>query len=317
MSENIAVNEREQLAIIKLCMLAAMADGAQSELERREIKKVAENFSPKFDLTSAYQQALFGGKAAGEMAAELARAIDSDNGKTLAYEMAVCICSVDGPVNEVEEMFLARLRENLKVPLGPSQSARQTASSIASEPLNVPPVIPPGRAKDAELDQMILNRAILAGALELMPQTLATMAIIPVQMRMVYQVGKSYGYELDLAHAKEFLATVGVGLTSQVVEGYVSKLVHGFARKFADRMVTGLVTQATESAFAFATTYALGEAAKAYYAGGRTLSSEQLRQLFATLINQGRTLKMQYAPDILRRSSELRSSDLVSLAKEI
>jgi len=35
----------------------------------------------------------------------------------------------------------------------------------------------------AELDTMILNYAILNGALELLPQNLASMAIIPLQMR--------------------------------------------------------------------------------------------------------------------------------------
>src|SRR6266566_5256826 len=54
-----------------------------------------------------------------------------------------------------------------------------------------------GAQDDVERDRMILNTAILNGALEIMPHTLATMAIIPVQMRMVYQIGKRRGYELD------------------------------------------------------------------------------------------------------------------------
>jgi uncharacterized protein (DUF697 family) len=49
---------------------------------------------------------------------------------------------------------------------------------------------------------MILNSAILNGALEIMPHTLATMAIVPLQMRMVYHIGKSYGFELDSGMSK-------------------------------------------------------------------------------------------------------------------
>jgi len=45
--------------------------------------------------------------------------------------------------------------------------------------------------------------------------SLATMAIIPVQMRLVYRVGQAYGYELDRGHVRDLLATLGVGLTSQ------------------------------------------------------------------------------------------------------
>ena len=59
---------------------------------------------------------------------------------------------------------------------------------------------------------MILNYAILNGALELLPESLATMAIIPLQMKMVYRIGKTYGFELDRGHIKDFLATAGVGI---------------------------------------------------------------------------------------------------------
>ena len=79
----------------------------------------------------------------------------------------------------------------------------------------------------AELDKMILNYSILNGALELLPQSLASMAIIPLQMKMVYRVGKAHGFELDRGHIKDLLATMGVGLTSQYVEQIGRKLIGG------------------------------------------------------------------------------------------
>ena len=91
---------------------------------------------------------------------------------------------------------------------------------------------------------MILNTSILNGALEIMPHTLATMAIVPLQMRMVYQIGKCYGYELDRGHVKDFLATVGIGLTSQVFEGFTRRLVGGLARGLAGGLLGGLAGQA-------------------------------------------------------------------------
>ena len=51
------------------------------------------------------------------------------------------------------------------------------------------------------------------------------MAIVPMQMKMVYRIGQSYGFELDRAHAGEFLATAGVGMASQFVEQIGIKLV--------------------------------------------------------------------------------------------
>ena len=44
------------------------------------------------------------------------------------------------------------------------------------------------------------------------------MAIIPLQIKMVYGIGKTHGYELDQGHIRELLATLGVGLTSQYLE---------------------------------------------------------------------------------------------------
>ena len=49
---------------------------------------------------------------------------------------------------------------------------------------------------------MILNYSILNGALELLPQSMASMAIIPLQMKMVYRIGKEHGYELDRATSR-------------------------------------------------------------------------------------------------------------------
>ena len=48
-----------------------------------------------------------------------------------------------------------------------------------------------------EQDRVILNYAILNGALELLPDSLASMAIISLQMKMMYRIGKSYGFDLD------------------------------------------------------------------------------------------------------------------------
>ena len=78
---------------------------------------------------------------------------------------------------------------------------------------------------ETELEQMIRKAAITNAALELLPEGLSSMAIIPLQMRMVYRIGKSYGYELDRDHTRDFIATLGVGLTSQYLEQFGRKLL--------------------------------------------------------------------------------------------
>src|SRR5260370_14344088 len=142
------------------------------------------------------------------------------------------------------------------------------------------------------------RREAVRGIREIMPHTLATMAIIPVQMRMVYQIGKRQGYELDRGHIKDFLATMGIGLTSQVFEGFTRRLVGGLARGLAGGLLGGVVGQATGSAFAFATTYALGQVAKRYYSSGRTLSTDQVKDVFFSMLEEGPSMPGPYSRDI-------------------
>jgi len=167
---------------------------------------------------------------------------------------------------------------------------------------------------DAEIDSMILNASILNGALELLPQSLASMAIIPLQTRLVYRVGKVYGYELDKRHIADFLATVGVGLTSQYVEQFGRKLVGGLLGKVMGGMGRAVGSAATGSAFSFASTYALGKVAQRYYAGGRTLSTDSLKASFSRTVEEAKGLQQRYVPQIQEKAKGL---DVGQLMREL
>jgi uncharacterized protein (DUF697 family) len=168
----------------------------------------------------------------------------------------------------------------------------------------------------AALDTSILNHAILCGALELLPQALASMAIIPLQMKMVYRIGKAYGYDLDRGHVKELLAMMGIGLTAQYVEQVGRKLLGGLLGGVAGRLGRGIGRQAASSAMSFATTYALGHAAKQYYGGGRTFEALKVRELFGGLLAQAQQLRDQYLPEIEQRAKSIDVSQLAQLVRE-
>ena len=94
-----------------------------------------------------------------------------------------------------------------------------------------------------------------AHAIELLPENLSTLAIIPLQMRLVYQIGQSYGYELDRGHIKDLLAALGVGLTVAWIGvvsiiGYsVAKLVFGLRVAEEDERQGLDITSHGESAY--------------------------------------------------------------------
>jgi len=197
-----------------------------------------------------------------------------------------------------------------------SQADQLTSSAVPPVLGAVPAAVSPAApsAIDAELDSTILNNAILAGALEMLPGSLATMAIIPRQMRRVYRIGEKYGHQLDRGHIGEFLAAAGIGMTSQVLEGYATKFMKGLLGSVAGGLGRGLAGAFTGSAMSFGTTWALGQLARKYYAGGRSLSALQLQQSFQSLLGQAQGLQQQYLPQIQQRSRGLNLAEVARLA---
>jgi uncharacterized protein (DUF697 family) len=128
------------------------------------------------------------------------------------------------------------------------------------------------------------------------------MAIIPVQMRMVYEIGRTHGQTLDAAQVKDLLGTVGIGMAAQVLDGFARKIVGGVAKGVLGRLLGGLAggvaSAATGAATTFATTYALGKAAEQYYAQGRSLSTADLQALFARLKDEASRLYPQVREQI-------------------
>jgi uncharacterized protein (DUF697 family)/uncharacterized tellurite resistance protein B-like protein len=335
------MNANEQRAVLNIMIHAALADGRKSEDERGAIRDAAESLVTAGGATLAgvYQDVLLK-RVTLESAAAALPALEH---RQLAYEMAVCVIDADGVQSEGEQAFLASLRQRLGLEADETAKAAVSRADSIVAAAYAPAAYASAAAMgasgaaaavtansvsatrastvldsttDAALDKRILNYAILNGALELLPQSWASMAIIPLQVRMVYRIGQSYGVNLDQGHIKEFLATVGVGLTSQYVEQVGRKLVGGLLGKAAGGMIGGLGRAVTGIAFSFATTYALGHLAKRYYAGGRVMSTALLRSTYQDLLVSAKGTQQQYLPAIRERASSLSPTEVMRLVKE-
>lgn len=321
-------------AILAISLFAAFADGANDDREREHIRRFAETLGADApDLPRLYQDVLFKRISL----AQATQAITDLGQRQFAYEMAVCVCDADGRQSEAEQRFLAELKkllglegdaesqemENRAETLADlDQYAPATATATAAAKANTAASTTPGpvvaaqpQVPEAELDKSILNYSILNGALELLPQSWASVAIIPLQIKMVYRIGKAYGHELDQGHIKEFLATVGVGLTSQYLEQFGRKLLGGLLGKVAGKTVGNLGKAATGMAFSFATTYALGQIAKHYYAGGRQMSTAMLQESFQGLLGPAKQMQTQYLPQIRERAANLDAGQIMAMVK--
>jgi uncharacterized protein (DUF697 family)/tellurite resistance protein len=322
------MTDAEQRALIGISLMAAFADGSNADAERDRIRELLESFkNPALNALELYREVLM----KRVQVTDLARQLTTAESRLLAYEMALGVCDADGHANDAERAFLSQLQRELGIAEGTAAPLQREAEEIVSSA--VPPVLgsaPPRTsgvsrggpavsagamtASNPEIESAILNHAILAGALELLPGSLATMAIVPVQMRLVYRIGQQYGHSLDRGHIGEFLAAAGIGMTSQVLEGYATKFMKGLLGKMAGGLGRGLAGAVMPTAMAFGTTWALGQLAHRYYAGGRSLSGLQLKEGFQSLMGQAQTLQQQYLPQIQQRSRGLNLSEVVRLA---
>jgi uncharacterized protein (DUF697 family)/tellurite resistance protein len=336
------INAPTQQALLAIMVHAAMADGDKSQAERdfvRDLSLQLDEQGGAKQLAQAVQAALLGRLSAQQAAAQLQDPMQ----RQLAYEWATAVCHADGLCSPAEAAFLQRLKTDLQMGQAEAEPeatthtqalARAAYAEEAAAPLHAPaavtalpvaltaaaapsaPATPAGPAVDnAAIDRSVLNYAILNGALELLPQSWASMAIIPLQIKMVYRVGQAHGVSLDQGHIKEFIAAAGVGLTSQYIEEFGRKLLGGLLGKAGGKLLGGLGSQATGMAFSFASTYALGHLAKRYYAGGRVMSTDLLRQTYQGLLGSGKTLQQQHLGDIQARASTLDAGEVMRMVR--
>lgn len=302
------MTDQEQKAVMSLVLMAVFADGKNDATERAEVTRIAESLSQGGDINVAavYQDVLLKRASLDGAAA----ALTSPETKRLAYELCVGVCDADGAQGEAERAFLSALQTALGFDAAEAETAgafAAKADALALVPLATVSAAEPALLTSAmpadEQDRVILNYAILNGALELLPDSLASMAIIPLQMKMVYRIGKSYGFDLDRGHIKDFLATAGVGMASQYVEQIGVKLLGKvFGRGLLGGLLGGVAKQAVSSGFSFATTYALGRLAIRYYAGRRTFSTQVLKDTYASLLGEAKGLQGQYLPAIQEKA---------------
>ena len=332
----------EMRAVVSVAVMAAFADGRKHEREREELRRIADGLAQDeaVHLPSLVQDVLMGRVSLASVAPRLR----ADTARQLAYEMAVCVCDADGAQSAAERDFLRALAQALALDAGTADLYAAQAEAVASAPMEPATIGGAGPAAataagvsagaaalaaaatdavavarpvvdDAALDRMILNAAILNGAIELLPESLSTLAIIPLQMRLVYRVGQTYGYALDSGHIRDFLATVGVGLTSQYLEQAGRKLLGGLLGKVGGGLLAGVGRQAVSSGMSFVTTYALGHVARRYYAGGRVWTTAMLKDAYQDMTRQAQGLQQRHLPEIRERARGLDAGKVMALVR--
>jgi len=323
-------------AITAICLFAALADGRTADAERERITTFCTELGGDApELPRLCEDVFLGRASLATYTAALAGPLATDEQRRQAFDMAVCVCDADGATSAEERKFLEGLRQALSIPVAAAAASIRAADAIVeNESVDLlgdaavvksavrPPPPPAGggsrgaastTAVDTQaIDEVISRACMITAGLELLPQKLATVAILPLQARMVYRIGAMHGYQLDSGHIKEFIAAVGAGLASQTFERFARGLVGGLAGRMLGGMLGSISGVATGAAMTYATTYALGQVAKTYYASGRTISMDQLRGLFSRAVTDGRAMYEKNASTVSQQAQSLDVKQLLS-----
>lgn len=289
------MNDRDHPPIVTIAFLAALSDGRTTPEEDRELRATLGKLGIA-DVDAVAHR----GAADLITLKQVAARLSGDEARRKAYETAVVVCHADGSLNAQETDFLNNLRSALELDARTTEDIDRNAAGLAAQPA-IPAKVEVGSGRppsDEALDRQILQQAMITGAVELLPDKLATVVILPLQLRLVYQIGQHYGQRLDAGSVKDLAATLGLGAAAQAVEGVLRKVFGG------------LVGGAAGVAVTFGTTYALGHVAKTYYAQGRKLAPGDLKRLFAQFQEDAKTIFPRVKDEI---TTQARSLNLKSL----
>ena len=297
------MNTTDHTSLIAISILAARADGSVDSAEQRAVDAVVARMGNP-DVASLVQQVAAGQLRVGDLASRLS----DDEARRVAYESALTVISADGSANAAEQAFL----DELRAALGFSDAEVADATRIAGSMAQVPVAAAyPGEPPAGQVDEFILRQAILTGAIEILPDRLANIAVLPLQLRMVYQIGQRHGQKLDINQVKDLAATLGLGAAAQSLEGLVMRLVGGLTGGLLGGIAGGATRVAAGAVITFTATYALGHVAEQYYAQGRRLSADDLRALFARFQGEAKTIYPRVQNQIQKQAGTLNLQSLL------
>lgn len=303
------MNTADRAPLIAIAMMAARADGRSDSNEQQAVDAVVKKIGSP-DVTKLAEQV-----AGGQLrVADLAARLSDDEARRVAYEGAVTIINADGVANDAEKAFLRELRDALRFSPGDVAAIERTAETLAETPVTQ---VHSGAPPAGPLDEMILQQAMLTGALEILPDRLASIAILPLQLRLVYTIGQRHGQKLDVNQVKDLAATLGLGAVAQSMEGVVMKVVGGLTGGLLGGLVGGATRVATGAAITFAATYSLGHVADQYYKQGRRISTNDLRALYDRFKQEATTLYPRVQKQVEQQSASLNLNNVLEKLRTI
>jgi uncharacterized protein (DUF697 family)/tellurite resistance protein len=269
--------DRTSLARLRLLVAVARADG---HLQDEEVALIRQAFA---DHVEDVDEALV---AELDIDAEVDALGDAAERKR-TYEAAFAIAYADGRASNEEVNLLHRIYHDKGEDTLLEQVFGEARDTVL--PSSILPVADPVQRK-AEINEDIFKYSILAGVLGAMPlpgvAVINDVVVVGLQIKLIRDVGQYWGHKVDTKAARSLLAGAAGATGLRIALNNLMRFVPGWGSAFA-------------AVTSFATTYAAGRVAEAYFASGaRDFDPEAMRKLFEEARAEGRKAYTEHQAEV-------------------
>lgn len=291
----------EALAGIRLMVCMAKADGKLKSDERFALEEALAGL------------ALPGGLTVDQLLAEkndpksLAEIIENAQSRDSTYASVFALAYCDRELAPEEESLLALLRNAWGIHKDEDHAliTALEAGAVHEHITKTVHVIPASEAeREAAFHRITTRYSILTAITGAIPvPVIPDLMVIPMQVKMVYDIARLFGQKTDKATVQLMFETLGVGTGARIGISALTKLVPGW----------GSVVGAASS---FATTFALAKVAYAFFKSeGRTPIAE-FKPLYREARQSGRQ-EFEKHKHSLNEAHKHHAADLKQLAFDL
>ena len=291
MLRRMTIRENEALASLKILAAIARADGSVHNDERKSLAAALDNL----ELPAPVKIEELLADTSIDVASELAK-LESPEAREQIYRSAFFMAHADGTCTKEEQAILDLVATETQV----TPAARQSLDRIFAPartsllPTKLSKVEDAGE-RTKKVQSQVMKYAIVSAVLGAFPVpgvAIATdLAVIALQLKMVRDIGKLWGHDVDRNAAKSMLYTMGLGTGARLAVNNLAKLLPGWVSAIG----------ATTS---FASTFALGRVIEKFFSADAKVDLASLKPDFDAAQKEGKAAYKEQKAEIAKQEIE-------------
>lgn len=289
------IRENEAVASLRILAAIARADGSVHNDERKSLAAALDNVELS---TPVKIDDLLSKDVTIDVKSELAK-LESEEARDQIYRSAFFMAHADGTCTKEEQAILDLVAQETNVSPEARQSLERIFTPARTSSVSLMPTklvkVDDGSERAKKVEGQITKYSILSAVLGAFPipgVAIATdLAVIALQLKMVRDIGKLWGHDVDRNAAKSILYTMGLGTGARLAVNNLAKLLPGW----------GSAIGATTS---FASTWALGHVIEKFFAADAKVDLATLKPDFDAAQKEGKAAYKEQKDEIAKQEVE-------------